>query len=139
MTTSVSDVMSVDPVVVDESTPLQQVARLMDEQDIGDVIVERRGIPAGIVTDRDIVVRGVASGEDVLSLQAGDICSGDLVALSPSDDIASAVALMRDTAVRRLPVVDDGHVVGIVTLGDLARTEDPESVLADISAEPPND
>jgi len=62
-----------NPVSVDETTPLSQVARLMRDQGIGDVIVERQGVPAGIITDRDIVVRGLADNEDARTLQAGDI------------------------------------------------------------------
>jgi CBS domain-containing protein len=139
MRATVRDLMTPDPVTVDESTPLQQVALVMKEQDIGDVIVERQGTPAGIVTDRDIVVRALAENEDARTLQAGDICSGDVVSVGPDDGIDDAAGLMRDAAVRRVPVVDDGRVVGIVSLGDLARREDPGSVLSDISDDPPND
>jgi CBS domain-containing protein len=139
MRATVRDLMTPDPVTVDESTPLQQVALVMKEQDIGDVIVERQGTPAGIVTDRDIVVRALAENEDARTLQAGDICSGDVVSVGPDDGIDAAAGLMRDAAVRRVPVVDDGRVVGIVSLGDLARREDPGSVLSDISDDPPND
>jgi CBS domain-containing protein len=138
MNGTVRELMTPDPVAVDESTPLQQVALVMREEDIGDVIVERQGSPAGIVTDRDIVVRALAEGEDARTLQAGDICSGDVLSVAPDDDIDEAASLMREAAVRRVPVIDDGRVVGIVSLGDLARADDPGSVLSDISEEPPN-
>jgi CBS domain-containing protein len=136
---SIRDLMTPDPVTVDESTPLQQVARVMRDRDIGDVIVERQGAPAGIVTDRDIVVRGMAENEDARTLQAGDICSGDVLSVAPDDDIEEAASLMREAAIRRLPVVENGRAVGIVSLGDLARADDPSSVLSDISEEPAND
>ena len=139
MSLTVRDVMSPDPVSVDEATPVHDVAVLMRERDIGDVIVERQGRAAGIVTDRDIVVRAVASGEDPETLQAGDICSGDIVTVAPDTTVEDAAALMGDAAVRRLPVVDGDRAVGIVSLGDLAQAEDPDSALADISAEPPSD
>lgn len=138
MIVSIRELMTPDPVSVDESTPLQQVARLMRDRDIGDVIVERGGTPTGIVTDRDIVVRGMAENEDARALQAGDICSGDILTIGPDDNVDEAASVMRDAAVRRLPVVEDGRAVGIVSLGDLARADDPHSVLSDISEEPPN-
>lgn len=139
MSRTIREVMTADPISVDEGATLQQVAAVMAEHDIGDVIVERQGRPAGIVTDRDIVVRAVAAGEDIRAAQAGDICSGDVVTVGPDDDVADAARTMGDAAVRRLPVVEDGRAIGIVSLGDLAQAEDPDSALADISAEPPTD
>jgi CBS domain-containing protein len=139
MSQTIRDVMTFDPVSVSESTTLQEVARIMREQDIGDVIVEREGRAAGIVTDRDIVVRAIAQGEDPSAVQAGDICSGDMLSLAPTDSVESAVSIMRDAAVRRVPVLEEGRAVGIVSLGDLARTQDPSSALSDISTEPPNE
>jgi CBS domain-containing protein len=68
----------------------------------------------------------------------GQVCSSNTVALSPEDSITDAVEQMRHSAIRRLPVIDDGRVVGIVTLGDLAIERDEESALADISAAEPN-
>ena len=136
---SIRDLMTPDPVSVDETTSLQQVARLMRDRDIGDVIVERQGAPTGIVTDRDLVVRGMAENEDARSLQAGDICSGDVLSVSPDDDVDDAASLMREAAIRRLPVIENGRAVGIISLGDLAQADDPASVLSDISDEPPND
>jgi CBS domain-containing protein len=92
----------------------------------------------GIVTDRDIVVRAVADGLDPRVTKLADICSRDLTTLSPENDVGTAVRLMREYAVRRLPVVKDGRPVGILTLGDLAIEEDSESALADVSGAPPN-
>ena len=68
----------------------------------------------------------------------GDICSRDLTTVAPTDSLGHAVTLMRDKAVRRLPVVEGGSVVGIVSIGDLAVDRDRRSALADISAAPPN-
>jgi CBS domain-containing protein len=71
-------------------------------------------------------------------VRLGDICSRELTTLAPSDSVDDAVLVMRANALRRLPISDNGHVVGIVSLGDLAMDRDPRSVLADISAMPPN-
>src|SRR6266508_182244 len=92
----------------------------------------------GIVTDRDIVVRGIAEGLDPRTNTLDDICSRTLTTVSPDDSIDTAVSLMREKAIRRLPVVKRGRPVGIVSIGDLAIERDSHSALADVSAAPPN-
>jgi CBS domain-containing protein len=72
------------------------------------------------------------------STTVGDICSPDLVTVGPDEDVSIAVDRMREHAVRRLPVVEGGRAVGIVSLGDLAMERDPDSALGDISSAPPN-
>ena len=113
-------------------------AQAMRDGDIGDVIVMHDSAVVGIVTDRDLVVRSVADGHDPSAVRVGTICSPEVAALSPDDDIERAISVMRDRAVRRLPVVDQGAPVGIVSLGDLARLRDERSALADISDAPAN-
>jgi CBS domain-containing protein len=71
-------------------------------------------------------------------VKLGDICSRELTVLSPTDAVETAVELMREKAIRRLPVVENGTAIGIVSLGDLALAQDPRSALSDISAAPPN-
>jgi CBS domain-containing protein len=137
MSDTIRDLMTTELVTVDKAATLQDVAALMRDHDVGDVIVRREGQVGGIVTDRDIVVRAVAEGEDPATATAADICTGAVVTLSPDDPVDAAAQRMADAAVRRLPVVEGGDVVGIVTLGDLARERDPGSVLGKISAEPP--
>jgi CBS domain-containing protein len=134
---TVSDVMTKDPKTVPGSTPLIEAARMMRDEDIGPILVLDNGQVEGIVTDRDIVVRGIAEGADPARTSVRDACSTDLETLSPSDSVDRAVALMRDKAIRRLPVVDEaGKPVGIVSLGDLAIERDPDSALAEISEAP---
>src|SRR4029453_5990674 len=120
MSDTIRDLMTTELVTVDEAATLQDVATLMRDHDVGDVIVRREGQVGGIVTDRDIVVRAVAEGEDPAPPTAADICPGAVVTLSPDDPVDAAAQRMADAAVRRLPVVEGGDVVGIVTLGDLA-------------------
>jgi CBS domain-containing protein len=111
----------------------------MRDNDIGDVLVVRNGKLHGIVTDRDLVVRVVAAGLDPERTNLDDICSAQVVVLAPDDSVNDAIHLMREHALRRLPVVgDDGKPLGIVSMGDLAVLRDPESALADVSAAPPN-
>lgn len=68
----------------------------------------------------------------------GEICSSELHAVPPGDSVAAALRVMRENAVRRLPVVKDGRLVGILSLGDLAKLRDRDSVLADVCAAPAN-
>ena len=136
---TVQDVMTPDPITLPETAVIVDAARKMREVGIGDVVVLHGETDCGIVTDRDIVVRGVAEERDPRSTTLGEICSRELRTLSPNDQIGMAVRLMREHAIRRLPVVEGGRPVGILSLGDLAIGHDPESALADGSAAPPNE
>lgn len=139
MAERIQDVMTTNPETLPESTTVREAAEAMRANDIGDVvIVDDNGKLSGILTDRDIVVRVVAEGRDPRTTRIGDIASRDLTAVSPDDPVDRAVQLMRDKAIRRLPAVDKGKPVGIVSIGDLALDRDPGSALADISAAPPN-
>ena len=110
----------------------------MRDGNIGDVVVLEDGQVRGILTDRDIVIRALAEGMDPSRTTVGEVCSRELTTLSPTDSIAQAVSIMRDKAIRRLPVVEGGRPVGIVSLGDLAVEREPDSALGGISAAPPN-
>jgi len=135
----VSDVMTPDPVALTTDATLRDAATAMRDRDIGDVVVTKPdGSVCGLITDRDIVVRAIAEGRDPSSTTLEDFCSGDLVTVAPEDPVAAAIKAMEDHAVRRLPVMDNGSLVGIVSIGDLAVQRDPESALGEISAAPPN-
>ncbi len=135
---TVQEVMTTDPVALDASETVGEAARTMKTEDIGDVIVVQDGQICGVVTDRDIVVRVLAEGRDPNQTQLGEVCSRDVATVSPSDDLTAAGDLMRDRAVRRVPVVENGRPVGIVSIGDLAIERDPDSALSHISAAPPS-
>lgn len=139
MAQSIKDVMKTDPITIASNAPVIQAAQAMRDADIGDVIVlDDADQICGIVTDRDIAVRLVAEGRDPSGTRLVEICSGDVAALSPEDSVGDAVRMMSEKAIRRLPVLEGGKAVGIVSLGDLAEAQDPDSALADISAAPPN-
>jgi CBS domain-containing protein len=136
---TVRDVMTAQVVTLPRETTLVEAARTMREQDIGDIVVSDGAGPAGLVTDRDIVVRAVAERRDPESTTIGEILTRDLVTVRPDDTVQSAALLMRDQAVRRVLVCDsDQRLVGIVSIGDLAEEIDPESVLGGISRAAPN-
>ena len=135
----VRDVMSPCPRTVAPEATLIDAALVMRREDIGDVLVCEEGDRlVGIVTDRDIVVRALAEGRDPAATRVADICSRDLVIIEPEDSVGGAVRLMREKAIRRIPVAERGRVVGVLTIGDIALERDSRTALADISAAPPN-
>ena len=135
---TVQDLMTPDPISLPETATLLDAARTMRQAGIGNVVVLHGEAVCGIVTDRDIVVRGIADGRDPRATTLGDVCSRNLTTLSPDDQLETAVRLIREHAIRRLPVVKRGRAVGILTMGDLAMQEGGDSALADVSAAPPN-
>jgi CBS domain-containing protein len=138
-TECVRDLMTPDPFVLESDATVTEAARCMRDQDVGDVLVVRDGKLCGIVTDRDLVVRCLASGDGDPRQQAlAELCSEPLVTLPPGAPVEQAVQLMQDMAVRRIPIVEDERPVGIVSLGDLAIARDRRSALGEISAAPPN-
>lgn len=138
MAKTVDQVMTHDPATLAAGATLVDAARLMRDEDVGAIIVSGDGGVAGIVTDRDIVVRAVVDGRDPSATHPSDVLSGQVTMLTPDQSVHDAARLMREHDVRRLPVVQDGRQVGIVAIGDLAVELDSESALADISAATPN-
>ncbi|GHE48367.1 CBS domain-containing protein [Streptomyces thermocarboxydus] len=134
----VRDIMTAAPVSVGPYTSVAQAARLMRDHDLGAVLVTDDGQLRGLVTDRDLVVRSVADGVDPEETTVVRACSEDLVTVRPDDELDLAVRLMREHAVRRVPVVDGEHPVGVLSLGDVALERDPDSALADIRAARPH-
>src|ERR1700730_4670153 len=138
MTRKVRDIMSAAPVCMAASETVSAAAKAMKERGIGTVLVLSGGRLAGLVTDRDIAIRVLAENRDPLTTCVGDICSRDLAGLSPDDNGAEATRLVRDRAVRRLPVIAEGTPVGVVSVGDLTLDQDERSALSGISVAPPN-
>jgi predicted transcriptional regulator len=125
----VRDVMTTAPKTIKASAMLPEAARLMRDHDIGDVVV----------TDRDIAVHGVAGGTDPSTVRVRDLVEGDLTTIAPTETVQEAMRRMQQRDIRRLPVVENDHVIGIVSLGDLSRLPGAGAVLADVSNAPPND
>jgi CBS domain-containing protein len=138
MAQSIREVMTADPQTVSSDATLEEAAREMQSDDIGAVLVTDNGDVAGILTDRDIVVRAVAEGRDPSSTKVADVATRDVKTLTPDSSIDDAIKLVREQNVRRIPVVEGGRPAGIVSIGDLAIERDTDSALADISSEPPN-
>lgn len=138
--TTIKDVMTTNLCSLPTEAPVMEAARMMRDEGVGDIlVVDAEGRLQGIATDRDITVRAIAEGLDPQAATISQICSpGPLTTIAPDDDVDDAVAAVRDAAVKRVPVLDEGRPVGIVSIGDLAIERDPDSALADMSAEPPN-
>ena len=138
MARTVEEIMTRNPRTVNADDPIVEAARIMRDDDIGDVIVLRDGQLGGIVTDRDNVIRGVADGRDPGSIPVSDVCTSGVEAVEPSASVDDVLRKMREADIRRLPVVEGDRPVGIVSLGDLAVEREPDSTLADISAASPD-
>ncbi|RZU72461.1 CBS domain protein [Micromonospora kangleipakensis] len=135
----VSDVMTKQVVYLPAETMLDEAARVMKEADIGDVVVTDGATLAGMLTDRDIVVRAVAERADSASTTIGSIITREVVMIEQHSTASEAAALMRERNIRRVLVCDNERkLVGIVSLGDLAMQLDPNSALSDISEAAPN-
>lgn len=137
--TMVGEICTTHPATVSRTDKVKDAADLMAEHDIGDVLVVDADEPVGILTDRDIAIRVVAEGRDPARTQVSTVCSQGVVTVPTGESVDGTAELMRQHAIRRLPVVrDDGTLAGVVSLGDLAMSEDRESALADISRAPAN-
>ncbi|TMC71460.1 MAG: CBS domain-containing protein [Chloroflexi bacterium] len=117
----VRELMTKQPVTVEPDATLGEVATLMKQEDCGSIPVVEAGRLVGIVTDRDIVIRGVAAGKDPKTQRVSEIMSSDPVAIGPDNDLSDAEKIMGDRQIRRLPVVDDGRLVGILVTAQIAR------------------
>jgi CBS domain-containing protein len=138
MKKTIRDVMTPNPVALQATASVVDAALAMRDFDVGAVIVLEDGQVCGVVTDRDLVVRGIANGNYPATMKLGELCSRELTTVSPTETLEKAVDLMREKAIRRLPVVEHGKPIGIISIGDLAIERDRHSALGDISAAPPN-
>jgi CBS domain-containing protein len=139
MAQPIREVITKDVVSLPSDASIMDAARTMRDRDIGDVLVVEGDRLKGIVTDRDIVIRAIADGLSSTATTLGDLATEDVTVLSPDDSVEDAIRIMRDSAVRRVPVVEDGRPVGILSIGDVALERDPDSALADISAADPDE
>lgn len=139
MSRSVRDAMTDEPVALPADATALDAARLMRGRSIGTVLVtDSDGCLCGIVTDRDVAVRVVAERLDPETTELGAIASKGIAHVSPDEPLDAALERMRGRAVRRVPVVEDGRPVGMLSLGDAAEHADIEATVEVISAAPPN-
>ena len=121
MGTKVREVMTDRPRCVTMETPISEVAQLMESEDIGSLPVLEGDQLAGMITDRDIVVRAIAQGKDPRGMPVREVASRELVTVYADDDLSNALKKMASQQVRRLPVVDeDNRLVGVLAQADVA-------------------
>jgi CBS domain-containing protein len=116
----VDQAMTRDPQAIPPLTPVSEAARLMRTQDVGSVPVVDEGRLVGMVTDRDIALRLVAEGKDAQATPVAEVASADVITVRPEQELDSALQLMARHQVRRLPVVENNRLVGIVAQADVA-------------------
>ncbi len=124
----VRELMATEPISVEPKATLGEVATLMKQQDCGSIPVVEGGRLVGIVTDRDIVVRGVAAGKDPKTQRVSEVMSANPVTIGPDDDVTDAEKKMADRQIRRLPVVEAGKLVGIIVTAQIARAGNERQV-----------
>jgi CBS domain-containing protein len=134
----IRELMTSAPVAVALSDPVSEAAKAMRAHGIGAVLVQEQGKLAGLVTDRDITVRVLAQGRDPRDVRVSEIASREIVAIGPDDDTEDVARLIAERAVRRIPVVEDGVAIGVVSLGDLELAKEERTPLADVSAAQPS-
>lgn len=117
----VKDIMTTRIVSVDPTASAKDAAVLMNRNNIGSVPVVKGTDVEGVITDRDIVLRCVAENRDVNSVKVEDICTKGAVCVQPEQNLKEALNIMATQQVRRLPVVESGKLVGMLSLADLAR------------------
>jgi CBS domain-containing protein len=124
----VRELMTTDVRYAASETTLDDVARMMRDEDAGAIPVLDGDDLIGIVTDRDIVVRCIAEGDDPREVTAGEAISGSPRTISPEEDVENALDVMAEEQIRRLPVCEGGHLVGILSLGDIAVKQPEERI-----------
>ena len=137
MAKSVRDAMTENPRSIGASASVVEAARLMRDEHIGSLPITDAEELVGMITDRDITTRVVAEAADPKMTSVGDVVSRDLISVEPDEDLEEAVQLMASHQVRRLPVVENGRLVGIVAQADIAlKDNDKTAQLVEAISEP---
>jgi len=119
MALKIKEIMTTDVKTISSSNSISEAASIMKTLDIGAVPVVKDNMPIGIVTDRDIIIRGVATGKNSND-SVSSVMTTDVITLSPDADVHDAADIMAAKQIRRLPIVENKQLVGIVAIGDMA-------------------
>lgn len=122
MSLQVKDVMVTNIITIEAEATVQGAAELMDKHDIGCLIVVSHGNPVGIITESDMLRRVLLQKRDLANTKVGKVMSAPLLTASSQTDIGDAVRLMNERRIKKLPVVEDGQLVGLVSLTDVVRS-----------------
>jgi CBS domain-containing protein len=124
----VKEIMTREPVTLSPTSTIGEAATIMRQEDAGSVPILEGGRLVGIITDRDIVIRVLAGGKDPKTTRVSDAMTADPVTVTPDTSVDEAQKVMSDRQVRRLPVVEDGRLVGLVVIGQVARRDSAKDV-----------
>jgi len=122
MSLQVKDVMVTSLITVEAEDTIKKAAELMEKHDISCLIVVSYGNPIGIVTERDMLKKVVLQRKDPEKIKVGNVMSAPLITSQPQTDIRDAVRLMNERRIKKLPVIEDGHLIGLVSLTDVMRS-----------------
>jgi len=109
-------------ITIEAEATVKKAAELMDKHDIGCLIVVSYGNPIGIITERDMLKRIMLQKRDIAKTRVGNIMSAPLIATTPQTDIRDAIRLMNERRIKKLPVVEEGELIGLVSLTDVMRS-----------------
>lgn len=118
---SVQDIARTNVVTASPDEPAEMLAKQLKENNVGSIVVTEDEEPVGLVTDRDLVTRVVANLGAASGLTAGDIMTPEAITIEADEGIFTLTELMRREAIRRVPVVSDGELTGIVSMDDVQR------------------
>ena len=137
MAQQLRNLMSSEVYSVDSNQTVQEAARIMSDHNIGALPVVENGTVVGMVTDRDITLRATAQGQEA-QIPVSQVMTNNVIQATPDMDVEEAAQIMSQNQIRRLPVIDNGQVVGVVSLGDFATEnqydEEAEEALTNISS-----
>jgi len=119
----VEDIMVKDVITIDASASVKEAAEIMNQFEIGSLIVVERRKAVGIITERDLLKRVVAASRDVEKTKVKEIMSRPLIVIEPNMDLEEAIKLMFKMKIKKLPVVQEGRLVGLISLTDIARCQ----------------
>ena len=120
-TLRVEDVMVKDVIKINEDVTIKEAAGLMNKYEIGCLIAVKKGKVSGILTERDLLKRVIAESKDASKLRVRDVMTSPLIVAEPKMDLGEAVKLMFERKIKKLPVVEDKRLIGLVSLTDIAR------------------
>ena len=133
MQETVNDIMIKNVIALLPSDTIEEAAKLMSENDIGSLPVVSGGELKGMITDRDIVLRCVAAGKAASEVRVSDLMSTDIAFVTPNQTVHDAINVMSSEQVRRLPVINNGYVDGMISLADIARVHAGPEIASAIS------
>jgi len=131
------EIMTTEVVSVDKKTSVREAAAKMAETDVGSVVVNDNNKLVGIITDRDITIRGVAKNDDLNNVTCDQVMSTNVVTASSDSNMEEVIDLMSENQIKRVPIVDNNNVVGMISLRDISQTiewdDEAGEVLNDIT------